>query len=61
MYGFSIVIYISIDSLIIKKECKLVKTPSLEANHLIWVWIVKVTGPKNQADFIEVLHVVVNA
>ncbi len=28
---------------------------SLEANHLIWVWIMKVKGPKNQADFIEVL------
>ncbi len=25
---------------------------SLEANHLIWVWIMKVKGPKNQADFI---------
>ena len=34
---------------------------SLEANHLIWVWIMKVKGPKNQADFIEVLYVVVNA
>ena len=34
---------------------------SLEANHLIWVWILKVKGPKNQADFIEVLYVVVNA
>ncbi len=32
---------------------------SLEANHLIWVWIMKVKGPKNQADFIEVLYVVV--
>ena len=31
---------------------------SLEANHLIWVWIMKVKGPKNQADFIEVLYVV---
>ena len=29
---------------------------SLEANHLIWVWIMKVKGPKNQADFIEVLY-----
>ena len=28
---------------------------SLEANHLIWVWIMKVKGPKNQTDFIEVL------
>ncbi len=28
---------------------------SLEANHLIWVWIMKVKRPKNQADFIEVL------
>ncbi len=34
---------------------------SLEASHLIWVWIMKVKGPKNQADFIEVLYVVVNA
>ncbi len=34
---------------------------SLEANHLIWVWIMKVKGPTNQADFIEVLYVVVNA
>ncbi len=35
---------------------------SLEANHLIWVWIMKIIkGPKNQADFIEVLYVVVNA
>ncbi len=34
---------------------------SLEAKHLIWVWIMKVKGPKNQADFIEVLYVVVNA
>ena len=33
---------------------------SLEATHLIWVWITKVKGPKNQADFIEVLFVVVN-
>ncbi len=32
---------------------------SLEAKHLIWVWIMKVKGPKNQADFIEVLYVVV--
>ena len=29
---------------------------SLEAKHLIWVWIMKVKGPKNQADFIEVLY-----
>ena len=34
---------------------------SLEANHLIWVWILKVKGPINQADFIEVLYVVVKA
>ena len=34
---------------------------SLEAKHLILVWIMKVKGPKNQADFIEVLYVVVNA
>ena len=34
---------------------------SLEASHLILVWIMKVKGPKNQADFIEVLYVVVNA
>ena len=33
-------------------------TNSLEAIHLIWVWIMKVKGPKNQADFIEVLYVV---
>ncbi len=36
-------------------------TISLEAKHLIWLWIMKVKGPKNQADFIEVLYVVVNA
>ena len=29
-------------------------THSLEAKHLILVWIMKVKGPKNQADFIEV-------
>ncbi len=34
---------------------------SLEAKHLIWVWIMKVKGPTNQADFIEVLYVVINA
>ena len=34
-------------------------TSSLEAKHLIWVWIIKVKGHKNQADFIEVLYVVV--
>ena len=34
---------------------------SLEAKHPILVWIMKVKGPKNQADFIEVLYVVVNA
>ncbi len=34
---------------------------SLEAKHLILVRIMKVKGPKNQADFIEVLYVVVNA
>ncbi len=34
---------------------------NLEAKHLILVWIMKVKGPKNQADFIEVLYVVVNA
>ncbi len=34
---------------------------SLEAKHLILEWIMKVKGPKNQADFIEVLYVVVNA
>ena len=28
---------------------------SLEAKQLILVWIMKVNGPKNQADFIEVL------
>ncbi len=28
---------------------------SLEAKHLILVWIMKVKGPKNQADFIEVI------
>ena len=33
---------------------------SLEAKHLIWVWIMKVKGPKNQVDFIEILYVVVN-
>ncbi len=27
----------------------------LEAKHLILLWIMKVKGPKNQADFIEVL------
>ncbi len=27
---------------------------SLEAKHLILVWIMKVKGPKNQANFIEV-------
>ncbi len=32
---------------------------SLEAKHPILVWIMKVKGPKNQADFIEVLYVVV--
>ncbi len=34
---------------------------SLEATHLIWEWIMKVKGPKNQVDFIEVLYVVVYA
>ncbi len=34
------------------------KTASPQAKHLIWVWIMKVEGPKNQADFIEVLYVV---
>ncbi len=34
---------------------------SLEAKHLILVWIMKVKGPKNQVDFIEVLYVVVDA
>ena len=29
---------------------------SLEANHLNWVWIMKVKRPKNQVDFIEVLN-----
>ncbi len=38
--------------------CKMIPF-SLEAKHLIWVWIMKVKGPKNQADFIEVLYVVV--
>ena len=33
-------------------------TYSLEAKQLIWVWIMKVKGPKNQADVIEVLYVV---
>ena len=28
---------------------------SLEAKHLIWAWIMKVEGPNNQADFVEVL------
>ncbi len=37
------------------------KSYSLEAKHLILVWIMRVKGPKNQADFIEVLYVVVNA
>ncbi len=36
-------------------------TANLEAKHLIWVWIMRVKGPKNPADFIEVLYVVVNA
>ncbi len=43
------------------RRCTLTCTYSLEANHLIWVWIMKVKGPKNQSDFIEVLYVVVNA
>ncbi len=30
---------------------------SLEAKHLILVWIMKVKRPKNQADFLEVLYV----
>ena len=34
---------------------------SLEAKHLIWVWIMKVKEPKHQADFIKVLYVVVYA
>ncbi len=34
---------------------------SLEANHLIWVWIMKVKWSKNQADFNEILYVIVNA
>ena len=34
---------------------------SLEAKHLIRVGIMKVKGPKNQADFSEALYVVVNA
>ena len=42
----------------ILKTCKLY---SLEAKHLTLVWIMKVKGPKNQANFIEVLYVVVNA
>ena len=29
---------------------------SLEAKHLILVWIMKVKGPKNQTDFIKVLY-----
>ena len=29
---------------------------SLEANHLIWEWIMNLKGPNNQADFIEVLY-----
>ncbi len=37
------------------------KVISLEASHLVWVWIMKVKGPKNHADFIEVLYVVANA
>ncbi len=44
----------------ISTNCNISKQNSLEANHLIWVWIMKVKGPKNQADFIEVLYVVVN-
>ncbi len=36
------------------------RSNSLEAKHLILVWIMKVKGPKNQADFIEVLYEVVN-
>ncbi len=35
------------------------KNNSLEAGHLNLVWIMKVKGPKNQADFIEGRHVVV--
>ncbi len=42
-------------------KLKFIVASSLEANHLIWVWVMKVKGPKNQADFIEVLYVVVNA
>ncbi len=32
----------------------------ISPKHLIWVWIMKVKGPKNQVDFIEVLYVVLN-
>ena len=32
-----------------------------EAKHLIMMWVMKVKGPKNKADFIEVLYVVINA
>ena len=31
----------------------MIVTCSLEAKHQVLVWIMKVTGPKNQADFIE--------
>ena len=31
------------------------KCYSLQAKHLILMWIMKVNGPKNQADFIEIL------
>ncbi len=41
--------------------CVRIGLHSLEAKHLILVWIMKVKGPKNQADFLEVLYVVVNA
>ncbi len=33
---------------------KYFSTFSLEATHLIWLWIMKVKGPKNQPDFMEV-------
>ncbi len=39
-----------------RKNVEWVGIVSLEAKHLIWVWIMKNKGPKNQADFIEVLH-----
>ena len=46
-------ICLSVQSNLTTEAKSISKSNSLEAKHLMWVWIMKVKGPQNQADFLK--------